>query len=130
MANVFALVSVLGVALTFYVWFQRIQSVSIPANRSGFVAGALGSAALGAAALASSPGWGAGIVAGLGTASGLLFALLVWISPQKTEGAIEVGDRLHDLLGDGAALDDAGNTVALSAYAGTPMLIKFFRGHW
>ena len=130
MLNFFALMSVLGVALTFYFWFQRIQSVSIPANRSGFVAAALGSAALGMAALVSSPGWLVGALAVLGMASGLLFALLVAISPQKTEGAIEVGERLSERLGDGAALDDAGNTVSLSAYAGTPMLIKFFRGHW
>jgi hypothetical protein len=143
-----ALASLLGVGLTFYLWFRRIESVSIPQNRTPFVASALGFAALGAAAFASSPGFVASIAATLAMLGGGLFATLVGISPQRTEGAIEVGDRLSEFLtrpgslsssgvppssgdlSDVTALDDSGRTVALSAYAGTPVLIKFFRGHW
>ncbi len=108
-------------------WFQRIRSVQIPRDRRGFVACWLLAAGLGVFALAAEPGWLGGVPAGAAAFGGLLFTTLVFISPQKLAAdAIRVGESLRDFK----ALDEHGEEFTLGATAGTPVLIKFFRGHW
>ena len=126
MGTLLGLLSLAGVVVTFFLWFRRIQAVRIPSDRTAFVASALGSAGLGAFALANAPGWIGGVPATLGVLLGLFFSLLVGISAQKTEGALEVGDLVPEV----SALDDTEATIELSSFKGAPALYKFFRGHW
>ncbi len=126
MGTLLGILSAAGVVTTFALWFRRIRQVRIPADRRAWVAAALASASLGAIALAYEPGWIGGLLAGFGLLVGLFFSLLVGISAQTTEGAIEVGDLVPDV----SALDDANVTIALSSFHGGPALYKFFRGHW
>ena len=126
MGTALGILSAVGAATTFVLWFQRIRQVRIPVDRTAWVAAALSSAALGAIALLNAPGWMGGIPAGLGLLGGTFFSVLVGISAQRTEGAIEAGDIVPDV----SALDDSGATVAFSSFRGHPTLYKFFRGHW
>jgi len=109
------------------VWFQRIKSVQIPEDRSGFVAIWLVAAGLGIYALTLEPGWLGGVPASFSVFGGLLFFALFFISPQKVaEDVIRIGERLRDFT----ALDEDGNEFAIASTAGKPVLLKFFRGHW
>ena len=126
MGTILGILSVVGAAGTVGLWFRRIHAVAIPANRTPWVMAWLGSALLGVVALASDPGWIGGIPAVLGVLLGALFSMMVAISAQKTDGAIDVGDAIPDV----SAPDDSGATVELSSFKGAPVLYKFFRGHW
>lgn len=126
MATALGIFSALVVVATFGLWFQRIRQVRIPADRTSWVLAALAGAVLGALALANGPGWIGGLPAAFALLVGTLFVLLVGISAQRTEGAVEVGD----VVPDATALDDTGATVRLSDFRGQPALYKFFRGHW
>jgi hypothetical protein len=125
--TVLGIVAFLLVAGSMTLWFQRIKSVRIPKDRRGFVATWLFAAALGVYALTADPGWLAGIAAGIATFAGLLFTALFFISPQKVgDDAIRVGESLRDF----SARDEDGNEFAMATTAGSPVLLKFFRGHW
>ena len=108
-------------------WFRRVGSVSIPENRSGYVASWLAAAALGIAALAGGVGWLGGIPAGMAAFGGLFFSVLVAVSPQRVAAdAITVGASLPSFT----ANDEDGQPFDSSSLRGQPVLIKFFRGHW
>ena len=126
MATLLGILSAIVVVGTFVLWFRRIRQVRIPADRTIWVVSALTGAALGAFALASAPGWIGGLPAVFAVLVGTLFVVLVGISAQRTEGAIDVGDAVPDV----SAPDDTGATVALADFRGQPALYKFFRGHW
>ncbi len=126
-ATALGLVAFLLVAGALVEWFRRIRGVRIPRDRRGFVACWLGGAALGAIALAQGPGWVGGLPAGLATLGGLVLSGLVAISPQRVaENAIRVGESLRDFT----APDDQGEAFPIASLAGSPILLKFFRGHW
>ena len=126
MGTLLGILSAVGSLGTFGLWFQRIQQVRIPEDRTAWVAAALVSAGLGLFALSSGPGWLGGIFAVLGILLGGFFSLLVGISAQKAPGAIAVGDAIPDV----SASEDSGARVDLSSFQGAPALYKFFRGHW
>ena len=108
-------------------WFRRAQAVSLPEDRTGFVALMATAAATGVVALALGAGWFAGTLAGLAVFGGSLFLLLVSISAQKGgSGAFQVGSPVPDF----AAPDENGEEFRLSSLSGKPLLLKFFRGHW
>ena len=108
-------------------WSQRIKHVQIPKNRTGFVACWLGGAVLGVFALTQGAGWLGGIPAGIAVAAGILFSVLVYISPQRVaDDAVRVGESLRGF----AAPDENGDDFSIASIAGKPILLKFFRGHW
>jgi len=119
-----AFVLVLG-AVT--VWFRQAMAVRLPANRSGFVAVWLGGALMGIAGLVQGTGTFAGLAAALAIAVVCFLSFTVAISRQEVgENAIAVGARLPEV----SAPDENGAEFALASASGTPVLLKFFRGHW
>lgn len=126
-ATLLGFVSLAVLVGSFGLWFRRIQRVQIPEDRRPWVATWLAAAALGIYALSQGPGWIGAIPAGVGAIGGIFVSVLVYISPQRVaDDAIRVGERLRDFT----ALDENGNEFAIASTAGTPVLLKFFRGHW
>ena len=120
-------VGFLLVAGAMALWAQRIKRVQIPTDRRGFVACWVGGAALGVLALTQGAGWVGGIPAGIAAVAGTFFSALVYISPQKVaDNAVQVGESLRDFT----ALDENGDDFSIASFAGKPILLKFFRGHW
>ena len=98
-----------------------------PEGSQGFAACWVGGAGLGIFALTQGAGWIGGIPAGLAALAGTFFSVLVLVSPQKVaDSAIQVGERLREFT----APDENGDAFAISSVAGSPVLLKFFRGHW
>ena len=120
-------IAVLLVAGSTALWFRRIKKVEIPEDRRGYVAFWVGGAALGVIALIQGAGWIGAIPAGIAVLVGSFFSVSVLLSPQKAAAdAIRVGEPLRDFT----ALDEKGDEFSLAGFAGKPVLIKFFRGHW
>ena len=108
-------------------WFQRMNRVAIPANRSAFLAVMWVGLTLGVLALARGAGWIGGAAAVLSIFAAALFTLTVLIGGQKGgSGALQVGQPIPDFT----APDENGEPFQLSSLAGRPVLMKFFRGHW
>jgi hypothetical protein len=116
-------VAVLTVAL----WFRLAHQVMIPEDRTPFVVAFLSAAGLGFAAFVIGTRWFGGIPAVLAIVAGSFLPFTIAISPQQVaDNPIRVGDTLPVFT----ALDDAGKRFRSSELAGSPVLIKFFRGHW
>jgi Peroxiredoxin len=112
---------------TLALWIRGIRRVSLPANRTPFVAAWSAAAGLAIAALVGGPGWIGGVLATLGLVLGLFLLFTITISAQKvTPEAIRVGMTIPHFT----ALDEHGATFDSGALAGNPVLLKFFRGHW
>ncbi len=121
------LLAVILVGGTTVFFFRAAFALRLPKDRTVFVVGWLLGAALGVSALTQEPGTIAAIGAGFATFLGVLFPILVAISPQKVApGAITVGATLPAFT----APDEHGGTFDSSNLDGRPTLIKFFRGHW
>ncbi len=118
----------LGVALgCAFLWFYLARQVDIPENRTAFVVGFLGAAALGIAALIKGAGWMGRIAAVVAIFIGLLLPFTVGISQQEVpSNAIRVGDTIPNF----SAPDDHGELFDSKRLRGNPVLIKFFRAHW
>ncbi len=115
------------VILTVALWFRQINQVAIPADRTLFVAAFLTAAGLGIAAFVIGTRWFGGVPAILAIAAGSFLPFTVAISPQQVaENPIRVGDTIPVFT----ALDDVGERFRSGDLAGSPVLIKFFRGHW
>ena len=113
--------------VTTVLWFRRARAVDLTGSRVGYVAGWAGAAGLGAASLASEPGWIGGGLGGLGLVGGALLVTLVAVSRQQAApDVVRVGTKLPVFT----ALDDDARPFTLSGIEGRPILLKFFRGHW
>lgn len=108
-------------------WMYSIQAVSIPENRSLFVAVFAAAVALGLFAFFKRPGWfgGAAAVGAIALSSLLSFTMAI-SSQTLAEGAIEVGDTLPRFT----APDEHGKVFDSRSLDGHLVLIKFFRAHW
>ncbi|MGI9325577.1 MAG: hypothetical protein ACR2PZ_10190 [Pseudomonadales bacterium] len=125
--TVFGLSSLLLLAGSMALWFRGIKNVAVPKNRSVYIVVWLAAAALGIVSLAGGVGWLGGIPATLAAVGGLLFTVLVGISRQITAAdAVAVGDIIPSF----SAPDEDGAIFSSASLAGSPALIKFFRGHW
>ena len=114
-------------AITTTFWIRALQRVEVPDNRSPFVIGSLVAAALGLISLAGAPGWLAATFAGLSIFVAAFYLLTVAIGGQKVgDEAIQTGVTIPHFT----ALDEHSQIYDSATLAGTPALIKFFRGHW
>ena len=115
------------IILTVALWFRLVNQVAIPEDRTLFVAAFLTAAGLGVAAFATGTRWFGGVPAILAIAAGSFLPFTIAISPQQVaENPIRVGDTIPIFT----ALDDTGERFRSGDLAGSPVLIKFFRGHW
>jgi hypothetical protein len=114
-------------AATVVLWFRRIGQVDIPEDRTTYVVFFLSAAALGVGAFVARVRWFGGVAAVLAIVIGSFFPFTVAISRQEVAAnAIRVGDSIPVF----SALDENGKVFESATFAGKPVLIKFFRGHW
>ena len=118
----FAIVVITGVR-----WFRLAYAVSLPENRTGFVASMLIGSGLAISSLFMGAGLAGGVLAALSILLGAFFLFTVSISEQKGgSGELQPGSPLPAF----SAPDHQGNTFDSSSLDGRPILLKFFRGHW
>jgi len=123
------MLGIIGLAIvvtTGVLWFKRIQSVSIPRDRTRFFAGFLGGATIGLIG-AFQGGWLSTLTGGLAALIGFTFSALRLQSAQKpNRPTVGLGDKMLAF----SAPDAEGADFDLTTIAGRPYLLKFFRGHW
>lgn len=108
-------------------WFLRAHRVDLPEDRRGFVAVWAVGVLLAIAALAGSGGLAAGLPAVLALIGGGFLLFTVAVSRQELgDEAVRVGGRVPAFQ----ATDDRGESFDSQSLAGSPALLKFFRGHW
>ncbi len=115
-----ALIVVLG---TTTMWFRRAFQIRIPANPYWFARFWGAGLVLGLLALMTGSGSAAG---GWAAAFGGLFLYFLFTGSQKNQTTLSIGDAMPAFT----AVDDDGEVFDSAALAGTPVLLKFFRGHW
>ena len=126
-ASLLGLLGLLTFAVTTVSWFRRASMVAIPDNRVAFLtAWALGGLLGLASFFASGAGWLSGVSGGLAVAGSVFLLGLYTLRKQGVGNPISVGDTVPEF----EALDDQGATYSSAALAGSPTLVKFFRGHW
>jgi cytochrome oxidase Cu insertion factor (SCO1/SenC/PrrC family) len=107
------------------VWAWLAFTVRIPANRMPFIAAWSGGAMLGVIALVQSGSSAAAWVA-TGIGGSLVFLALTGGQRATAPASVRVGDRLPSFT----ASDEHGQPFDIRSLAGSPLLLKFFRGHW
>ena len=117
------LVALLLVVIPMCRWFWRAFKVDIPRQTSLYAMAWGGGAILGLLSLLAGGGAAAAWALGVGAT---LFYLINTGSQYLGSSAIAVGDTIPKFT----ASDDKGETFDSAELAGTPVLIKFFRGHW
>ena len=122
--GIFALLITLGAGT---LWIRALRRVALPKNRAAFLFTFLLAGALGTLALVQGTGWIGGVCSGFSIFVALFFLLTVAIGKQRT-GAEVI--RVGDLIPAFTAVDEHGENFDSLGLAGSPVLIKFFRGHW
>jgi hypothetical protein len=108
-------------------WYRRAMAIRIPDDKRGFLGAMAVAVVLGVCAFASGVGVAGGIGAGLGVSGGGIFLFLNAFSRQaRPVPAVAVGRPLLAVQ----APTDTGTPFDVSSLRGTPLLLKFFRGHW
>jgi len=126
-AIVFAGLGLTVLVVTGIVWFRLAMQVAIPDRRLGFLALWGLAALLGLSSFFSAGAtWFSGIVGGLAAIGGLMLLGLHLLRKQGVGQTISVGDKLPVF----SAADETGVTFDSATAMGSPLLVKFFRGHW
>lgn len=108
-------------------WFRLMREVRIPEDRTSFLVATGIGALLGVLAFVAGVGLVGGVLAGFAIAGGLGFVALWAASGQSRQPpAVAVGEPMLAFSG----IDDEGRPFDVGAFAGKPLLLKFFRGHW
>ena len=108
-------------------WFQLVYAVAIPKNRLGFLLCMLLGAGLAVAALVQGARVFGSVLASLAAFIGVFFVFTWSISAQKGgAGTLQKGSKLQTFR----AIDHSGNIFDSASLEGSPVLLKFFRGHW
>lgn len=123
------MLGIIGLAIvitTGVIWWRRIQSVTVPRNRTPFFAGFLGGATIGLIG-AFQGGWVSMLTGGVAALVGFSFSALRLQSAQKPNApTVGLGEKMLAF----SAPDAEGVDFDLSTVSGRPYLLKFFRGHW
>jgi hypothetical protein len=113
--------------LTTVTWFRLAIAVAIPNNRTAFLMLWAFAAVLGVSSFFSeNPDWLSGILGTLATVGGIGLLFLYMLRKQGVGEPISVGDKMPEFT----AVDEKGLTFESTTTAGSPILVKFFRGHW
>ena len=123
-------VSIVAIAISLMTtgaWFRAAYRVAIPNNRAVFLSvwtlgAALGVASFYAPDISGTSKALGGVAAGIG----LLMLVLYSLGGQRAKSAISVGDQIPSFT----ATDGTGQAFDSVSLSGTPVLLKFFRGHW
>lgn len=126
-SSVLAGLALLTFTATTAAWVGRIRRVAIPSNRSWFLGSWLTALLLGVSSFYNpGAGWFGGVMATIAMLGSGLFLVLYSLGKQGVGDAIAVGDTMPQFT----SLDENRETFESSTLAGSPILIKFFRGHW
>ena len=114
-------------AASLVAWFHMLGQVALEGRR-WMVFSAIGLAiGLAVAALTQEPGFLGGVPAVLTALLGSGFLFLAVLAPQSSQtAAVGVGEPALDFT----ALTENGEPFELASLKGSPLLLKFFRGHW
>jgi len=130
MLNNATLISMVAIAIsviTTGAWFRAAYRVAIPDKRAAFLIFWVLSAVLGVASFYAAGVTGTSQTLGtVATLIGVSLLILYSLGGQRSEQAISVGDQIPQF----SALDGTGQTFDSVSLSGTPLLLKFFRGHW
>ncbi|MCH8264137.1 MAG: hypothetical protein IIC10_01965 [Proteobacteria bacterium] len=125
-----AIIAVLAIVIfifTTIAWFKRASRVAIPDNRLAFLllwslATLLGTASF----FSAGAGWLSGVFGAAATLGGVMLLGFYALRKQGAGDTISVGDRIPVF----SALDGEGEVFESASLNGSPVLLKFFRGHW
>ena len=119
-----ALAIIIGIGVF---WVRAIRAVQVPENRGAYLTAAAIALILSIVALSGNASWFGNVAAGLALFASALFCFTFAISAQKLGvDAIKVGDSLPAF----SAVTASGENFDSTSLAGSPVLIKFFRGLW
>ena len=122
-----SLVAIAISLITTGAWALAARRVAIPKNRAVFLLFWTLSAALGVASFYSAGVTGVSQALGaIAVVLGLSMLILYSLGGQRAEHAILVGDQIPSF----SALDGTGQNFDSTGLSGSPVLLKFFRGHW
>ncbi len=108
-------------------WFRAVNRVALPRNRGGHLLILALAAMFGLLAITQGANWTGAICGGISIVIGVFFIFTVAIGAQKaSDQAIAAGAQLPVF----GATDENNESFDSIELAGTPVLIKFFRGHW
>lgn len=108
-------------------WFRAAYRVAIPDKHTAFLILWALSAALGVASFYATAANGTSQALGAVAALlGVSMLMLYSLGGQRAEHAISVGDQIPLF----SALDGTGQDFDSVSVSGSPILLKFFRGHW
>ena len=108
-------------------WFQLLNRVEVPRDRTLYLGLNGIGAALGIAAFLAGTGLLGGVLAGTAILGGLMF-LGLWL--QGAQAAVVPAVAVGQPVLDFTAPDEDGKPYDLATLRGKPFLLKFFRGHW
>ncbi len=109
-----------------WVWFQKLQRVDIPEERTFFVSAWVIGLVTGILALAQSPGFFSGLIAVVVVLGSAAVLVLTVLAPQQADAPIQVGQTIPEFT----AYDENGESFDSRELHNKKLLIKFFRGHW
>lgn len=122
-----SLVAIVISLITTGAWARAAYRVAIPDNRTVFLLFWTLSAALGVASFYTAGITGASqALGGVAAVLGLSMLMLYSLGGQRAEHPISVGDQTPSF----SALNDTGQHFDSASLSGSPVLLKFFRGHW
>jgi hypothetical protein len=108
-------------------WMWLAFKLRIPENRTPFMAAWAGGVLLGLWVIVQGPTTASAIFAWPAVVLGGLLVFFALTSAQRTTArTIDVGGKLPPF----SAPDENGEDFDIASLAGSPLLLKFFRGHW
>lgn len=125
--TVIGIAALLLTVTTMTFWIRALRRVAVPENNLGYVLAFLLAATLAIVSLSNNPGWIGGTASVFSVLVALFFMGTKAIGRQivRTD-AIQVGSVIPEFV----SVDEHGKSFNSQTLAGSPVLIKFFRGHW
>ncbi len=115
------------ILLVMGLFFSRVFKVNVPRLRAPYFLVMLLAAGLGLLTFFLDSSWIGKVPAAFALLLGTILPALRLQSIQNAQApAVATGDSIINFI----AADDSGQPFDLAHLAGTPFLLKFFRGHW